>query len=672
MLFFSIETIISQIVNDNDAPSRRNKSRLISQNNYCMMADINKQLEGKAFFYISDITANNAQIGAICTDYVLFDKYHDAFLQATGLDIKAISCNETTLKKCISMLNTACHNSFIADDDEVLAAFSLDDIYVRGFRNALNERVFTLPVNKEDAVLALQSHFFDSTILPELDRIYSRPQKKFRGHPVQYVLSTNDDSYRENAIEIILSALFCNGRLTSKRYCDISLFLDAENMYSMTENVYRTSYGGAVILRLSETINHDNSIATGDIDVLINVADMVKQYKNSVLTIICLPAESERLKATLYEFFDNINFIEINEERADINQSIAYFKSLAKKACIKIDKCLTSSLNEKKSYNATELHAIFDEWYCKKLKTSVFPQYSGVLSTTTLAKTSKVKSNAYAELSKLVGLSKAKATIDSILDFAKVQKLMANTEIGRSRPALSMLFTGNPGTCKTSTARLFANILREEDVISVGKLFEVGRADLCQKYVGWTAKAVKNLFEKAHGSVIFFDEIYSLVDKNGGSFGEEAVNTIVQEMENNRDVVCIFAGYPDKMQEFIASNPGLRSRISFNVEFDDYTVDELCGITDLIANKKGLTVTDGAMSKLRDIYAVAIKDPEFGNGRYVRNILEQASMRMATRLVHQADDKLMSTEIGKIIADDITTLPLVRNSDGKTKMGFIA
>ena len=155
---------------------------------------------------------------------------------------------------------------------------------------------------------------------------------------------------------------------------------------------------------------------------------------------------------------------------------------------------------------------------------------------------------------------------------------------------MHMVFTGNPGTAKTTVARLFAQIMKENGLLPVGDLIEVGRADLVGKYVGWTAPTVKAKFAAAKGSVLFIDEAYSLVDDKDGLFGDEAINTIVQEMENQRDdTVVIFAGYPDKMEQFLKKNPGLRSRIAFHIPFEDYKPAELLDIFTLMAKKQKLS-----------------------------------------------------------------------------------
>ena len=184
-----------------------------------------------------------------------------------------------------------------------------------------------------------------------------------------------------------------------------------------------------------------------------------------------------------------------------------------------------------------------------------------------------------------------------------------------------------------------------------------------------TAQTVQAKFKAAIGGVLFIDEAYSLVDEHSGSFGDEAINTIVQEMENYReDAVVIFAGYPDKMEIFLQKNPGLRSRIAFHVPFADYTADELCQIARLIGKDKGVALDDEALSKLKVIFDSASKQSDFGNGRYVRNILEQAKMNQASRLLEMDFDEITLDEISMIKAVDIMAPEL--QAPQKRKIGF--
>ena len=239
--------------------------------------------------------------------------------------------------------------------------------------------------------------------------------------------------------------------------------------------------------------------------------------------------------------------------------------------------------------------------------------------------------------------------IKRALNYYKAQKLFKDKGMSSDHPSTHMVFSGNSGTAKTTAARLFARIMKENGLLSQGRLYEVGRADLVGKYVGWTAQIVKDLFQKAKGSVLFIDEAYSLLDNKTGMFGDEAINTIVQEMENNReDMVVIFAGYPNEMEQFLSRNPGLRSRIAFHISFEDYSAEELCDITELLAEKSGMTLSSGVKEKLLPAFRSAAQEADFGNGRFARNILEQAKVNQA--------DRLVKMELDQVTRDDVTTL----------------
>jgi SpoVK/Ycf46/Vps4 family AAA+-type ATPase len=297
---------------------------------------------------------------------------------------------------------------------------------------------------------------------------------------------------------------------------------------------------------------------------------------------------------------------------------------------------------------------MFEEWYNEKLKTTVFPQYKEIATVRKNTIKTAPKGSAYDELSEMIGLTEAKAVIKKALNYYKMQKLYAEKGVKQDNPAMHMIFTGNPGTAKTTAARLFARIMRENGVTSRGQLVEVGRGDLVGKYTGWTAQTVQSKFAEASGGVLFIDEAYSLVDDRNGSFGDEAINTIVQEMENHRaDVVVIFAGYPDKMEGFLEKNPGMRSRIAFHVPFADYSSTELCQIAEMLGKKNGMKFEPAALDKLERAFNAAKSNTDFGNGRYVRNVFEQAKMNQASRLLEKDCESITSDEITTITEEDI-------------------
>ena len=242
------------------------------------------------------------------------------------------------------------------------------------------------------------------------------------------------------------------------------------------------------------------------------------------------------------------------------------------------------------------------------------------------------KRNYMDELQALVGIKSAKNQVKKILAFAKMRKAMEEKGEQLEPITLNMEFVGNPGTAKTTVARIVAGVLKEIGIIKTGEFIEVGRADLVAQYVGQTAPMVKSVFQRAKGGVLFIDEAYSLLDKGNGRFGDEALNMIVQEMENNRkDTIVIFAGYPDEMDEFFLRNPGLRSRVPFRVRFDDYTTDELSDICELEAGKRGFLIDVKAKEIIKEICESSTKNIENGNGRFCRNLVEKAVLNFALR-----------------------------------------
>ncbi|MBO4688156.1 MAG: AAA family ATPase [Clostridiales bacterium] len=277
---------------------------------------------------------------------------------------------------------------------------------------------------------------------------------------------------------------------------------------------------------------------------------------------------------------------------------------------------------------------------------------------------------AKSELDALIGLSSAKLVINKAISKFKLDKLCMDRGMKRNRGSMHMVFTGNPGTAKTTVARLCSEILNDEKILSTGSFVEVGRADLVGSHVGETARLVKKKFREAAGGVLFIDEAYSLCDHIEGSFGDEAINTIVQEMENHReDVVVIFAGYPKPMKDFVDRNPGMKSRIAFFVEFTDYSTDELCEITKLMVAKKQMAITDAALLKLRGFYEVARKTTDYGNGRFVRKLLEEAEMNLANRVVRIPEEKLTEQILSTIEECDIPDYK--PEEKARFKIGFV-
>ncbi|MDR0854141.1 MAG: AAA family ATPase [Clostridiales Family XIII bacterium] len=253
------------------------------------------------------------------------------------------------------------------------------------------------------------------------------------------------------------------------------------------------------------------------------------------------------------------------------------------------------------------------------------------------------------ELYALIGLGEVKEVIRKILAYANVmQKCRGRIEM---KP-LHMVFTGNPGTAKTTVARILAKILAENGITKKGTICEVGRSDIVGEYTGWTAKNTKKAFTNAIGSVLFLDEAYSLVEDHN-SYGNEAINTIVQEMENHRhDVVVILAGYPKEMNALLEKNPGLRSRISFHVDFPDYTDEELYQIMEYLASQNGFILGNGVRECVIPMIHAAMEEKGFGGGRWIRRCLDLSEMNWAVR-VENMPKRFFANEKYILMPEDI-------------------
>lgn len=275
-----------------------------------------------------------------------------------------------------------------------------------------------------------------------------------------------------------------------------------------------------------------------------------------------------------------------------------------------------------------------------------------------------------AQLDELVGLDDVKEQVRRIVAFARMKKDFADRGDDNLSIALNMSFVGNPGTAKTTVARILAGIFYEIGLVENDDLIEVGRSDLVGEYVGKTAIKVEKVFQKARGRVLFIDEAYALVDGYSNSFGDEAINTLVQQIENHRkETIVIFAGYPDKMEKFLSRNPGLRSRVPFCIEFKDYEAETLVKIAEKEAESFGFEIAPDAKEKMLSLCTEAAKSPEFGNGRFSRNIIEHALIDYAARAY--GSDITGSAPEHVLNAGDIS-LPLnMKKAEPQKKFGFI-
>ncbi len=250
----------------------------------------------------------------------------------------------------------------------------------------------------------------------------------------------------------------------------------------------------------------------------------------------------------------------------------------------------------------------------------------------------------------LVGLVPVKSRVRDICALLLIDTLRKQAGLNTGIPSLHMNFTGNPGTGKTTVALRMAEILHRLGYVRKGHLVAVTRDDLVGQYIGHTAPKTREVLKRAMGGVLFIDEAYYLYrPENERDYGQEAIEILLQEMENSReDLVVILAGYKDRMDRFFRSNPGLSSRIAHHIDFPDYTDDELHAIAQLMLDRMQYRLNDDALVALREYIALRRTQPHFANARSIRNALDRARLRQASRLFAKgatlARDELMTIE----------------------------
>jgi AAA+ superfamily predicted ATPase len=624
------------------------EGRKLSQELRAKVEDFNLNNIGEYNGFIAVVSTDKIDICfAARENPIPFDKVTE-FLALLGRPEASFALKEITMKSFISNAERAERRGFIEDTTPLYEDLGIDDFSNSRRSRCFSEKVIGKSISKEQLIKRAKTILCAETLLPEIERIYAGGSAVVRGHPVHYMIQSDNKKVIIEVVEILISALASNNRLVSKRYANYRFESD-DCVDSEYRSLCKSMSGGTIAIICEITDAGESEFADRGADILVDIAEISRMHRNSLLTILCLPQKCERMADLFLDNAGAVSFVTIREEAVFADNAKAYLKSLARQAGAKPDRALYKAIEDGKGYLGIDLDSMFEKWFDKHLKTRVYKQYEA-LETADMRLAAKMpKGSAFSELCEMIGLSSAKDVISQALDFYKAQKLFRDMGIDRERPAMHMVFTGNPGTAKTSVARLFARIMKENSLLRIGELREVGRADLVDRYLGGTAPRVKNHFKKAAGSVLFIDEAYSLVDDKDGLYGDEAINTIVQEMENARDdTVVIFAGYPDKMEGFLSKNPGLRSRIAFHVHFDDYSTDELYEILELMAKNHKMKLADGVSEIVMPMLESATKSADAGNGRYVRNMFEKAKMKQASRLVR--------SDVGSVIREDVFTL----------------
>lgn len=552
--------------------------------------------------------------------------------------------------------------------------YSLDYYNNRDFQ--ITEQIFdNFPANLNAALEDALSFMPDQTLLDEIERIYAPTHPhKYQGHPVHYKLSADNKNAALQLATCLCRNLYANKRIVSRCISYISDITEDCFNEPDIESIFRQSTGAAIVIELSGSKEEHLNYTTCYEQVINFITEQIRKYQRNTLFILVEnthnPGFTHNLISSLQ---DELFFVEIKEGTGNRQTATKYLQKLLTDAQIPYNtEQIEDVLGDKAVFRPSNIYQMYDRLYRNNLRNNTYTAYKEVSRVTLVAKKHSAK-DAYSRLQSMIGLQEVKKVIESILDTFRAQKIRSTLGLNQFRPNMHMVFTGNPGSAKTTVARLLSEILNSEGILSSGEFVECGRADLVGKYVGWTAPTIKKKFRNAKGGILFIDEAYSLVDDRDGSYGDEAINTIVQEMENNRDnVIVVFAGYPDKMEKFLKKNEGLRSRIAFHIDFPDYTPQELLDILHLLAKESEMTLSEDIDEKCREIFDQISQIDNFGNGRFVRNLLEQAQIRQASRIMQEYSGKEIDRHILlELKAEDFEVNAAKQHRPKIRRMGFM-
>ena len=470
--------------------------------------------------------------------------------------------------------------------------------------------------------------------------------------PFNMRIYADNDEFLFEIVNIIIDSFTFFNYMKNDEAVQRSFFV-VEDSNSVTE-LYSVKNSLVVLKDAHGLLNQDKVIR----DKILNVWETtILDYSNlnGIITIIS-DTSKEKVDSifvtntTLKDKIFDYELYTVPPDAQEIYQSILN--------TLKNDYILTGEFEIKlldyinETYNKTTLSS--PEYISSTIEKILFNKTEDIINDSTIPEFERNKSidEIFKDLNELVGLNNVKKMLTDLVDLIEFKK-KSGSYLKIKDTNLHMVFLGNPGTGKTTVARMVAGILYNLDYIEQNKLIEVSAKDLIGQYVGQTAPKTMEVIEKALGGVLFIDEAYSLATKPGQAttFNEECIATLIQAMENYRDnLVVIFAGYTKEMDAFLKSNSGIISRIGYTLEFKDYTVDELIQILQSMFKKSGFIVDSKALEKARQIIEKYRHTEGFGNARFVRNLYEKSVIKHASNTKNETLKKALKT----ITPEDIT------------------
>lgn len=466
--------------------------------------------------------------------------------------------------------------------------------------------------------------------------------------------------------------IYCDN--STSLYSIVNIIIDGFKLFNYIKNseaVERSFFVVEETRHISDLYNSENSIVIlKDIDGLLNKDKASKDkllntWENEIIdysnfygiTTIITDVSKDKIDEALSNnemLKDKVFDFELFTDKAD-NQEV-YLSILNQ---LKKDFVVTADFELKlldfvtETYSKTNLSS--PEYITATIEKILFNITDNIIKAEHIPPFEKDKSiqEIFKELNSLVGLDNIKVMLKDLVNLNKFKE-KTEGELKLKETNLHMVFLGNPGTGKTTVARIVAGILYNLGFIKQNKLIEVSAKDLIGQYVGQTAPKTLEVIQKSIGGVLFIDEAYSLASTvgNNSSFNEECIATLIQAMENNRDnLVVIFAGYSKEMDAFLKSNSGIVSRIGYTMDFKDYTLEELITIFSSMFEKAGFILDNAAIEKAKEIITEFMGSKSFGNARFVRNLYEKAIIKHATNTENETEKLILKT----ITANDITS-----------------
>ena len=680
MLFFEFKISVSEVVDNSEKTSRERREFADSINSDVVM--LNSSQKCNVRFFVCDCKDDVINLAAVIgskNDDNLEDLARD-FIQKLGFIAKELDYEEIVCSKFARLIHKADQKSFIDDDDDILQSIHLGS-YRSCISNRYEESLIGTEKTREEIISESRNLSVANDLTNEISRIYEGSIKKFISHPVHYIFILDDDKTADSAVQSLTRALYSMGRIKSRR---IAMLKASKHRIGMMEeeydhpvldidivrDIYESIPGGTIVLKPGR-LDYESDTTMQDEASIESLAEQISMHKRDCLSILIFSKAERKDVQNLKNRLTDIRFIQIEEQMLSYEKAVSVLLDKANENGIDNTDSLLSKINNDSSYYMAELNTIFEEWLDNTAVMDRFPQYADIK--TGIPVIHKPVGSAYDKLQSLIGLENVKKIINQTIHFNSFQRLCEDHRLSSEKPSRHMVFMGNPGTAKTTVARLFARIMKDNGILPRGSLVEVGRQDLVGKYVGWTAQLVEKAFDKARGSVLFIDEAYSLCEGKEGMYGDEAINTIVQLMENRRDdTIVIFAGYPDKMEVFLDRNPGLRSRIAFNVHFEDYNEDNLVDIFKLLVSENKLKMAEGVEEKFRCIARTALETKNFGNGRFVRNMFERARMAQAERVMSISAECITDSDLTTLIEEDFSMPEEMVQTSISRRIGFLA